>query len=128
MAPMKSESNTYKPKEEQFKRDKTPMKKFNENIRIASLNSQGRKLEECSKYMDEKEIDILCVQEAKFPSNSFLKYKDYICVTSTNIKGGEKVKQPKTTKGTIAEKEPATATGIGSKGGGGGKEPGRYGE
>ena len=94
------------------------MKKFNENIRIASLNSQSRKLEECSKYMDEHEIDILCVQEAKIPSNSFFKYKDYICVTSTNIKGGETVKQPRITKGTISEKEPATATGTGTKGGG----------
>jgi len=91
------------------------MKAFIENIRITSLNSQGRKLEECSKCMDEHEIDILCVQEAKIPSNSFFRYKDYICVISTDIKGGEKAKQPKITKGTISEKVPATATGTGTR-------------
>ena len=40
-------------------------------------------------------IDILCVQEPKIPSNSFFRYKDFICATSTDIQGGEE-KQSKT--------------------------------
>ena len=32
--------------------EKTPLKKQNENLRIASLNTQGGKLEACAKYME----------------------------------------------------------------------------
>ena len=40
---------------------KNILNKQNENIKFASLNSQGRKLEECVKYMETAKIDVLCV-------------------------------------------------------------------
>ena len=42
------------------------------------------------KYIEDNNTDIVCVQESIIPSNSFFRFKDYICVTSTDIKGGEK--------------------------------------
>ena len=68
--------------------DKDPINRQGQNIKIVSLNTQGRKLEECVKYIEDHNTDILCVQESKIPSNSFFRYKDYICITSTDLKGG----------------------------------------
>ena len=59
------------------------------NMNIVSLNSQGRKLEECAKYMEDHNIDILRDEKPKIPSKSLFIYKDWICITSTDIQGGE---------------------------------------
>ena len=65
------------------------------NLNIVSLNTQGQKLEECRQYMLKHNTDILCVQEAKIPTNSFFKYKEFICVTSTDINDAKKTDHQK---------------------------------
>ena len=55
--------------------------------------------------MEDHNTDILCVQESKIPSNSFFRFKDYICIISTDLKGGEKPLQ-KTTKAVPEQNEP----------------------
>ena len=58
------------------------------------------------KYMDDNNIDIMCIQESKTPSNSFFKFGNYICVSSTDIQGGEqptKTAGKKTTKANLDE-------------------------
>ena len=82
------------------------------NLKVVTLNSQGRKLDECVKYMEERHVDILCIQESKIPSNSFFKYKDCICISSTDIKGGETKADQKITKAIPKDQEPPTATGT----------------
>ena len=62
-------------KDPKSKEDKSPINKQNQNLKIASLNTQGRKLEECINYMEKANIDILCVQESKIPSNSCFSIK-----------------------------------------------------
>ena len=42
--------------------------------------------------MEKHEIDIACLQETKIPTNRKFKIKDYIFITSTDIKGGAKKK------------------------------------
>lgn len=55
--------------------------------------------------MEKANIDILCIQESKIPSNSCFSDKDYICISSTDIKGGEKP-PAKTMKTIISENIP----------------------
>ena len=85
--------------------DKSPIKKEAKNIRIVSLNSQGRKLEECVKYKEDHKTDILCVQESEIPSNSFFRFGEYVCITSTDLKGGEN-HPPRITKAVPEDCEP----------------------
>ena len=55
--------------------------------------------------MEEAKTDILCIQEPKIRSKSCFYFKDYVCITSTDIKGGETPPQ-KITKTTISPDEP----------------------
>ena len=51
----------------------------------------------------------------KNPSNSFFKYKDFICITSTDIQGGEtntKAGGRKTTRKSVDDAPPANTTKI----------------
>ena len=72
-----------------FFRDRKPLgrsedgKKF---LKIASLNTQGNEVDECIRYMKNRGIDILFIQEAKVPTSSFFSIgDDYFCVTSTDL-------------------------------------------
>ena len=56
--------------------------------------------------MEKANIDILCIQESKIPSNSCFSYKDYVCISSTDIKGGEKP-PTKVMKTIISENTPS---------------------
>ena len=58
--------------------------------------------------MEDNHTDILCVQEAKIPHNSFFRFGEYICITSTDIKGGEKPPH-KITKAVPEDREPKVA-------------------
>jgi hypothetical protein len=51
------------------------------------------------------------VQEAKIPSNSFFRFGEYICITSTDLKGGEKPPQ-EITKKLADEHEPVLTLGT----------------
>ena len=82
---------------------------FQKNEKIA--------FEKASKHWFNKHVDILCIQESKIPLNSFFRYKDFICISSTDIQGGEKTAKNnpglKVTKSNPSENEPPTATGTG---------------
>ena len=55
--------------------------------------------------MEDHQTDTLCIQESKIPSNSFFRFGEYVCVTSTDLKGGEKPPQ-KVTKAVPEDEEP----------------------
>ena len=67
--------------------------------------------------MGTKKLDLLCIQESKIPSNSFFRYKDDICIASTNIKGGDDKSKSINRVSTAkpSEKEPTIATGTGTR-------------
>ena len=69
----------------QYKNKKEPIGKFQEKLKAATLNTQGCKLEECSRLMKEKDLDILFIQESKIATNSFFRFQDYYCITSSDI-------------------------------------------
>ena len=64
---------------------KLNISKYGKKLIIGTLNSQGRKLEEITIIMKKIDIDMLCVQEAKIPTNSSSKSRDYTWVTSTDV-------------------------------------------
>ena len=73
------------------------IKPYNTRIKIMCWNSRGPKSKEIAAYMEEHEVDIACIQENKIPTNSKYKIKDYVFITSTDIKGGvtKKKEEPK---------------------------------
>ena len=49
-----------------FSNEKAPANTNSVNLKIVTLNSQGRMLEECSKYMETKNVTFYASQRAKF--------------------------------------------------------------
>ena len=68
-------------------------------IKFATLNIQGLnmigKRQEIEKWMEEKKIDILCIQEAKINCNSTENRKGFIWYFSSEVKDADRDKANK---------------------------------
>ena len=61
-----------------------------DKIKITTLNTKGRKIDDIIEYMNKKNIDIAAIQEIMINTNSHWKYRDHYILTSTFCGGEQK--------------------------------------
>jgi hypothetical protein len=67
---------------------------YNRKLKIASLNTQGNKLDEVVYFMDQTKIDIMALQDIKISLNTTFSIGNYTIITATSMKDAPKPKQP----------------------------------